>query len=43
MVSLAARPRILVVDDEHGIREMLRFILEPEGYDVSTAASGVES
>jgi len=29
--------RILVVDDEENIRELLRRILEPEGYQVSAA------
>lgn len=32
------RPRILVVDDEWGIREGLRALLEREGYEVQTAA-----
>ena len=31
---------ILIVDDEPGIRETLRGVLEDEGYTVSTAASG---
>lgn len=33
--------RILVVDDELGIREGCRKILEPEGYEVETAEDGV--
>ena len=33
---------ILVVDDEHPIREMLRNVLEVEGYRVVTAQDGVE-
>ena len=33
--------KILVVDDEEAIREMLVTYLETEGYDVSTADSGV--
>ena len=33
-------PRILIVDDEKSIREMLRMTLEYEGYSVSEAESG---
>jgi two-component system nitrogen regulation response regulator NtrX len=33
-------PRILIVDDEPGIRDALRMILEYEGYTVSAAADG---
>jgi|SaaInlStandDraft_7_1057024.scaffolds.fasta_scaffold307240_1 DNA-binding NtrC family response regulator len=32
--------RILIIDDEPDILEMLSFILEDEGYDVLTANSG---
>ena len=32
--------RILVVDDEQGVREALRQLLEYEGYAVSLATSG---
>src|SRR5215472_2804659 len=35
--------RILVVDDEEGIRESLSSILREEGYAVETAASGEEA
>jgi two-component system nitrogen regulation response regulator NtrX len=35
--------RILVVDDEPGIRDALRMILEYEGYAVSSASSGEEA
>lgn len=35
-------PRILVIDDEEGIRAGCRRALEPEGYVVETAASGQE-
>ena len=31
---------ILIVDDERGIRETLRGVLEDEGFEVETAASG---
>jgi len=34
--------RILVIDDEQGIREGCRRVLEPEGYAVETAATGQE-
>ncbi|MBA2380088.1 MAG: sigma-54-dependent Fis family transcriptional regulator [Blastocatellia bacterium] len=33
---------ILIVDDEPGIRDTLRGVLEDEGFDVSTAATGEE-
>jgi two-component system nitrogen regulation response regulator NtrX len=36
------KPRILVVDDEPGIREALRQVLEYEGYEVKTASTGPE-
>ena len=32
-----AKPRILVVDDERSLREMLSIVLGREGYDVTTA------
>ncbi|MEM2126433.1 MAG: response regulator, partial [Candidatus Methanosuratincola sp.] len=35
-------PRILVIDDEEGIRAGCRRALEPEGYVVETAVSGQE-
>ena len=31
---------ILIVDDERGIRETLRGVLEDEGFDVETVESG---
>ena len=31
---------ILVIDNEQGIREMFKFMLEPEGYEVFTAEDG---
>jgi len=37
-----SRARILIVDDEPGIRESLSAILEDEGYEAETAASGEE-
>jgi two-component system response regulator PilR (NtrC family) len=38
-----ARPRILVVDDEPSMRDMLRIVLRRDGYDVLVAASGKEA
>jgi CheY-like chemotaxis protein len=34
---------ILVADDEQGIRDLLRFTLEPLGFEVITAADGWEA
>ena len=36
------KPRILVIDDEEGIRSSLKMILEYDGYDVMLAATGEE-
>ena len=35
--------QVLVVDDEPAIRQLLRRILEPEGYRVSEAGDGSEA
>lgn len=40
--SAPARKRILVVDDEEGIREVLAMFLEGEGYEVLQAENGRE-
>ncbi len=37
------KARVLVVDDEQGIREAMRMILEYDGYDVITASSGPDA
>jgi two-component system, NtrC family, response regulator PilR len=37
------KPRILVVDDEPSMREMLRIVLRRDGYDVALAANGAEA
>jgi CheY-like chemotaxis protein len=37
----APRRRVLVVEDEHDIRDLVAGVLEDEGYDVATAAGGV--
>mgnify|MGYP003576474321 FL=1 len=39
----AAVKSILVADDEQGIRDLLRFTLEPLGFEVSTASDGWEA
>lgn len=36
-------PHILVVDDDDGIRETVRFALEDEGYTVDTASTGMQA
>jgi two-component system OmpR family response regulator len=36
------RPRLLVVDDEPSIGELMRIWFEPVGWDVATASSGPE-
>jgi two-component system response regulator PilR (NtrC family) len=36
----ARKPRILVVDDEGSMREMLRIVLKRDGYEVVTAENG---
>ncbi|OGS20671.1 MAG: hypothetical protein A3J83_05090 [Elusimicrobia bacterium RIFOXYA2_FULL_40_6] len=36
------KARILIVDDEQGIRDLFKFLLEPLGYQVFTAIDGVE-
>jgi len=38
-----AQPRILVVDDEQSMRDMLRIVLRRDGYEVLVAASGTEA
>lgn len=35
--------KVLVVDDEEGIRQQLAFILEDEGYEARTAGNGLEA
>ena len=39
----AVRPRILVVDDDHAVRESLRRSLQFNGYDVAMAGDGAEA
>lgn len=40
---MAAKPKILVVDDEVDLRQTMRLLLEREGYQVRTAANGQEA
>ena len=39
----AAKPRVLVVDDDKAVRESLRRSLEFNGYEVSLATDGAEA
>ncbi|MGH9256639.1 MAG: sigma-54-dependent transcriptional regulator [Vicinamibacterales bacterium] len=41
--TAARKPRILVVDDELSMREMLRIVLRRDGYDVVLAESGKDA
>jgi CheY-like chemotaxis protein len=36
------RRKVLIVDDEPGIRDLLSCLLEPKGYSIFTANNGVE-
>ncbi len=38
---MSARASVLVIDDEQGIREMLRYELSQEGFDVEMAENGL--
>ncbi|WP_404711144.1 response regulator [Sphingomonas sp. MMS24-J13] len=42
MASAAALPRILYIDDDDGLRRLVRRALERRGYDVEGAGSGGE-
>ena len=37
------KPKVLVVDDEQDIRELLKFYLNKEGYEVLEAGDGEEA
>jgi len=41
--EVGTKPRILVVDDEPSMRDMLRIVLRRDGYDVAVAANGAEA
>ncbi len=36
------KPKILIIDDEQGIRDLFYFLLKPLGFEVLTAKNGVE-
>ncbi len=40
---MPVRPRILVVEDDEDLRELLRLCLEMDGFSVSTSANGKEA
>jgi two-component system, OmpR family, response regulator ResD len=40
---MGARGRVLVIDDELSIQEIVRLILEKQGYEVAVAADGQEA
>lgn len=40
---MAEKARIMIVDDEKGMRDFLRYLLEGEGYHVAHAANGAEA
>jgi two-component system OmpR family response regulator len=42
-MTTATDQRVLVVEDEKNIREMIQFKLKDKGFDVTTAASGAEA
>jgi len=42
-MTAVARKRVLIVDDEPGMRETLLDILEADGYDVTTAVDGQDA
>ncbi|OGS21894.1 MAG: hypothetical protein A3J83_04715 [Elusimicrobia bacterium RIFOXYA2_FULL_40_6] len=39
---MESKAKILVIDDEKGIQDLFRFLLEPEGYTIVIANDGVE-
>jgi two-component system response regulator PilR (NtrC family) len=43
MTSKAKKPRILIVDDESSLREVLSIMLHREGYQVDTAIDGAQA
>jgi CheY-like chemotaxis protein len=43
MTAPDTRPAVLVIDDEADIRDIISELLEPEGYQVFTAANGREA
>jgi len=41
--EVVTKPRILIVDDEPSLREMLRIVLRRDGFEVTVAANGTEA
>ncbi|OGS43101.1 MAG: hypothetical protein A2539_09445 [Elusimicrobia bacterium RIFOXYD2_FULL_34_15] len=39
---MKTKAKILVIDDEQGIRDLFKFLLEPLGYQVFAACDGLE-
>lgn len=42
MMAENGTARVLIIDDDPGIRRMLRLALETEGFEVATAANGLD-
>jgi CheY-like chemotaxis protein len=42
-MTSAPRQSVLVADDEQGIRDLLRYTLEPLGFEVTTVCDGQEA
>ena len=40
---MAKKPKILCVDDEQDILDLLQYIMETEGYEVKVARNGIEA
>jgi CheY-like chemotaxis protein len=40
---IATRPRILVAEDDDGVAETLRVILEDDGYEIRRAQNGLQA
>lgn len=36
------KTKVLIIDDEQGIRDLFKFLLEPRGFEVDTAVDGLE-
>lgn len=43
MIMSKPKPTLLVVDDDHSVRESLKKLLESEGYEVLPACDGVDA
>jgi CheY-like chemotaxis protein len=39
---MANNGRILIIEDEKSMREVLRILLEEEGYEITAASNGIE-